>query len=374
VWLPDALIPSGNVTATTVLNQQIAAFVAAQPDVHVQTLVKRARGPGGILDLMQTAVPVAPSVLPDVTLLDLASVPLAAQAALLRPLNGLLPEETLTDMFPFAEVGHVDERWLAVAYAVDLEHIVYPATRVSSPPVTWTQVISGPLRYLFPAGATSGTSADALLAHYVAAGGRWLDANGQPALDVAALTQMLRQFKDAQQAGVIPAAVLNFNSPDDTWAAYLNMPTQMAHVRASRFITQRLVLTDTLTAASPGYAEPARLIARGWAFVVPARDPMRTPIAAALVRWLVSADNEGAWTKAANMIPARRSAFERWYPPDRYTAFLRRELERAISPPPGQVAQVIGPAIQKAMADVLRGLVEPAEAATTAAASVSRQP
>jgi ABC-type glycerol-3-phosphate transport system substrate-binding protein len=370
MWVPDTLVPPDSVTATLLLNQQIAAFAALQPDVRVQVLTKRAHGPGSILDLMQTAAPVAPSALPDVALLDLASVSLAAQAGLLRPLNSYVPDEALTDMFPFAEGGHLDERWLAVAYAVDLEHVVYPAARVSSPPVTWTQVVSGTLMYWFPAGSSDGAY-DALLAHYVAAGGRWLDANGQAALDVAALTQMLRQLKEAQQAGIVSSNVLNLNSPDDTWAAYLKAPAQIAHVRASRFITPHLALTGTLAAALPGYSEPAQSIARGWALVVPSRDLSRAPIAGALVRWLVSAENEGAWTRAANVLPARRSAFEYWYPPDRHTAFLRRELERAIQPPPAPVTQIIGPAIQKAVADVLRGQAQPAEAAAAAAASVS---
>lgn len=367
VWLPDALVPPGNVTATAVLTQQIAAFAASQPELEVQVLTKRALGPGDILDLMRTAAPVAPSVLPDVTLLDLADVPWAAQSALLRPLNGLVPDDVLADMFPFAETGRFDERWLAVAYAVDVEHLVYPSVRALSPPVTWTQIVSGSRPYLFPAGST-----DALLAQYLAAGGRWMDADGQPMLDAAALTQMLRQLKDAQQAGVISANVLSFDSPEDTWAAYLKAPNQIADVHASRFITQHSVLTGTLTASLPGYGEPARAIARGWAFVVPSRDPARASVAAALVRWLVSAENEGTFTRAANWLPVRRSAFDYWYPPDRYTAFLRRELERAVPPPPAPIAQVIGPAIQKTVADVLRGQAQPEEAAMSAVTSVSR--
>ncbi len=372
VWLPDALVPPSHVTATAVLKQQIAAFAASQPGVSVQTLTKRASGPGGILDLMQTAAPVAPSVLPDVTLLDLASVPVAAQAGLLRPLDDQMLDVALADLFPFGEAGRIDERWLAVPYAVDLEHVVYPGARASSPPSTWTQVISGTLPYLFPAGATSGTTSDALLAHYMAAGGRWLDASGQPALDALALQQMLRQLKETQQAGLISANVLNLNSPDETWTAYLNVPAQIAHVRASRFITQRLAFTGTLAAALPGYDEPARLVARGWALVVPARDPARRSAAAALIRWLMLPENQGAWTRTVGLIPASRSAFESWYPTDRYTTFLRREMERAASPPPSPVLQVIGPAIQKAVADVLRGQVQPAEAAANAAASVAR--
>jgi len=372
VWLPDALVPSDNSLTAALLSQQINTFIASQPDTRVQMLTKRAQGPGGILELMQTAAPVAPSFLPDVALLDMAKVPVADTSGLIRPLDSLLPDDLLADLFPFAAVaGRSEDKWIAVAYAVDVEHLAYPSARASAP-ITWGQVMSGALPYVFPAGAVDGTSQDALLMQYVAAGGRWLDTSGQPMLEAAPLTQMLRQFKDAQQAGLVPASVLNFNSPDDTWAAYLKAPAQIAHVSASRFLVERSGITGTLTAAPPGYVEPARLVVHGWAFVVVARNPGRVSASAALIKWLVSAENEGALTRSVNLLPVRRSAFDYWYPSDRYTTFLRRELERAIAPPPAPVAQVIGPAIQKAVADVLRGQLQPPEAAMTAVSTVSR--
>lgn len=374
VWLPDALIPPGNVQAGAVLTQQITAFTATQPDVHVQVLPKRARGPADILELMLASAPVAPAYLPDVALLELSQIPAATQSGLLRPLNGLVPDDTFADLFPFAaQTGRPDDRWLAVAYVADMEHLAFNSARIPSPPITWAQVLSAPQPYLFPAGINGGTVSDALLAQYAAAGGRWMDAAGQPSLDVVPLTQMLNQLKAAQQAGAVSTNVLNFASADDTWQAYLGRPGQMVNVRASRFIAERATISGTLAAPLPGYSEgSARPIARGWAFVVPTRDPARAVAAAALIRWLVSPENEGAWARAANLLPARRSAFERWYPPDTYATFARQELERALAPPPTQVAQAVGPAIQKAVADVLRGQAQPADAATAAAASLTR--
>jgi ABC-type glycerol-3-phosphate transport system substrate-binding protein len=374
VWLPDALIPPGNVQAGAVLTQQIEAFAATQPNVHVEVLPKRARGPADILELMQASAPVAPSYLPDVTLLDLSQIPAATQSGLLRPLNGLVPDDTFADLFPFAvQAGRSEDRWAAIAYVADMEHLAFNSARIPSPPITWAQVLSASQPYLFPAGINGETVSDALLAQYAAAGGRWMDASGQPSLDAVPLAQMLNQLKAAQQAGAISANVLNFASADDTWQAYLGQPGQMVNVRASRFIAQRAAISGTLAAPLPGYSgEPARPIARGWAFVVPTRDLARAAAAAALIKWLVSPENEGAWAHSANLLPARRGAFDHWYPPYIYVAFARQELDRAVAPPPAYVAQIVGPAIQKAVADVLRGLAQPTEAATAAAASIAR--
>lgn len=373
VWLPDTLVPPGDVQASAVLTQQIAAFAATQPDMGVQVLVKRAHGPGGILDLMQTAAPVAPSFLPDVTLLDLTETSVAAQSGLLRPLNGLVPDETLADLFPVAaSVSLVKDEWLAIAYAVDIEHVAYNSSNVPAPPLTWPQVMSGSQPYLFPVGAVGGMPSDALMAQYAAAGGRWLDDKGQPWLDAQALTQMLRQLSDAQQLGLVPPSALNFSSPDETWTAYLGSPVQIADVRSSRFLGQRSVISGTIAAPLPGYTESARPIARGWALVVPTRDPTRASAAASLVAWLMAAENQGAQTRAAKLLPTRQAAFDHWYPPDSYTEFVRQELARTIAPPPDRAAQIVGPAIQKAVTDVLRNQAQPANAAKAAAESVAR--
>jgi len=374
MWLLDSLVSPINAQTNAVLSQQVAAFVATRTDIRVQTQTKLAHGTGSLLELIQTTAPVAPSFLPDVALLDLADVPAAAQAGLLQPVDDLVPADALTDLFPFAEIGRVDNRWVAVAYVTDMEHLAYNSVRISSPPITWAQVLSDTQLLLFPAGVSSGMVSDALLAQYAAAGGSWLDASGQPALNTAALTLMLRQLQDAEQAGWISTSVLNFSSADDTWTAYLGSPTQMVTVRASRFISPRVFASVTFPAPLPGLSEPARSIARGWALVVPTRDPARMSAAASLVAWLASPENEAAWARAANLLPARRAAFDYWYPTEPYTTFARQELERAIPPPPPQAVRVIGPAIQKAVADVLRGQLQPADAATAAAATVGRAP
>jgi len=374
VWLPDSLVSPINVQTNAVLSQQLAAFVATRTDIRVQTQTKLARGTGSLLELIQTAAPVAPSFLPDVALLDLADVPAAAQAGLLQSLNDLVPADVLTDLFPFAEIGSADNRWVAVAYVTDMEHLAYNSVRISSPPITWAQIVPDAQPLLLPAGVSSGMVSDALLAQYAAAGGEWLDTSGQPALSTAALTLMLRQLQDAEQAGWISTSILNFSSADDTWTAYLGSPTQMVVVRASRFVSPRVFASVTLPAPLPGPSEPARSIARGWALVVPTRDPARISAAASLVAWLASPENEAILARVANLLPARRAAYDYWYPSESYTTFARQELERAIPPPPPQAARVIGPAIQKAVADVLGGQLQPADAATAAAATVGRAP
>jgi len=374
MWLPDSLVLPANVQTSAVLSQQIAAFVAARTDIRVQTQIKLSQGTGSLLELIRTAAPVAPSSLPDVALLDLANVAATAQAGLLQPVNELVPADVLTDLFPFAEIGHVDDRWVAVPYVTDMEHLAYNSVRISSPPITWAQALPDTQPLLFPAGVSGGMVSDALLAQYAAAGGGWLDASGQPVLSTAALSLMLYQLQDAEQIGWISTSVLNFSSADDTWTAYLGSPTQMAVVRASRFISPRVFASVTSPAPLPGPGEAARSIARGWALIVPTRDPARISAAASLVAWLASPENEAILARAANLLPARRAAFDYWYPSEPYTTFARQELERAIPPPPPQAARVMGPAIQKAVADVLGGRLQPEDAAAAAAAAVTHAP
>ena len=55
-----------------------------------QIVVKQDRGPGGLLDLLRAASPVAPDVLPDIIALDNSDLETAARSGLIQPIGPLL--------------------------------------------------------------------------------------------------------------------------------------------------------------------------------------------------------------------------------------------------------------------------------------------
>ncbi len=358
--------------STEVLLQQLAAFNASRPDTFVQVRWKKASGPGGLLDLLSTAAPVAPSALPDVAVLSLTEMQTAARLGLLQPLDSWLTTELTEDLFPFAAaVGQLDGKWYGLPWAVDLEHVAYDTQQFTiTLPLTWTQILSQNVPYLFPTGSGSDTLPDAVVAQYLANGGTLTDARGQPMLDEGPLADTLQQLEEAYRAGLIPAEALRATLTYDTWPLLKTRQVPLANVRASQYLAVENSLAWLGYAALPARSGAARPIARGWAVVLVSPDPTRRPRAASLGLWLLAADHNAAWTQSADLLPARRHALERWGRTDPYVQFLRQELDHAVAPPPANVLNTVAPVFQRALADVLSGKATPQTAAAAAVAQL----
>ena len=70
LWLPTRFLPAADNPAYQVLRQQLDEFAGTANGTPSQIIVKQDRGSGGLLDLLRTASPVAPAVLPDIVALD----------------------------------------------------------------------------------------------------------------------------------------------------------------------------------------------------------------------------------------------------------------------------------------------------------------
>lgn len=373
VWLPDTFAPRADQPATELIMRQLTSFADSRPDTGVNVRFKRASGPGGLLDLLRTASPVAPAALPDVVVLSLTDLNTAARlGGVLQPLDSWLVAGLAEDWMPFAvSAGQIDGKWYGLPYVVDVEHLAYDTEIfTATAPITWTQILSKNAPYLFPVGSAGTALPDDVVVQYVANGGTLADARGQPMLDEAPLADTLQQFFGLYQAGLIPPDALRFTSTDETWPLFLARKAALTNVRASQYMTIEGSLPWLQYATLPARSGPARSIARGWAWALVARDPARQPRAAALIMWMLTADNTAAWAQAMNLLPARFSALDRDKPTGAYRTFLRQELNRAVSPPPANVMSLVGPVFQRALADVLAGKSTPHEAAGAAAAQL----
>lgn len=372
LWLPETLSPYGDDPAAALLLQRLDGFRQAYPDLQVQVTVKRAEGRGGLLDFLRTASAAAPSVLPDLIILDVDDLRVAAQAGLVQPLDGLLSDDLMADAFPFAgELGQAGGQTMGLPLAVDLEHAAYRPALVGSPPVSWTAVLSMPVPFVFPAAGQDGGVADATLAQYLAAGGRLTDAQGNPQLEVEPLTALLDFTARAVAAEVVsPTLVLSLADTDDCWRLIEQGQAGVAVVDARRFWLER----------PPGVAPapiPSRdgrtvaLINDGWLVALVTTDPQRQQQALLLVDWLLEPTYAAAWSQANGYLPATRSALAAWNVTGEERDVLAAVLESARPLPPASVRQAVGAPLQTALEAVLRGRRSPAEAAATAVQAVT---
>ncbi len=366
LWLPEELDPYGKGLGADILVQQLDDFGEAYPDVQVEVTVKEAHGRGGLLDFLRTARDAAPSVLPDLVVLDMADLETAAGLGLIQPLDHLLSLAEMTDRFPFAtELGTLDGQTLGFVVGADMQHIAYRPDLLDSPPVSWTQVISPPISFLFPAGGRDGQINDATLIQYLAAGGKLTDPDGRPWLDEEAMVSVLGFYSGCiGTAAISPTVVLDITDADQAWELFQTGESEIAVVWAGRYWLE----ADETVAAAPVPTRDGHpfSIARGWVVAMVADDPARQSLATLLLDWLIAPDHNGQWTQAAGYLPGTLSALRMWDVSNVDQAVLRSVMEAAVPAPRPEVMATGGPAMQKALEAMLRGWDTPEEAAAAA--------
>jgi ABC-type glycerol-3-phosphate transport system substrate-binding protein len=370
-WTPEFLSPSASQPSGPLLEEYLAGFQAAHDGkVRVTPVVKAKYGKGGLLDYLRTSQPVAPSLLPDIVTLDVAELEQAASLGLLRPLDGLLDQETVASLYPFARsAGQFDGQSLGIQYVADLEQVAYDRTRVNRPPLTWAGLISDKIPYLFPAGSptplstTNATEVVRLnfVSQYLSAGGKLDPATRQLVLEPEPLLRVLSFYDEAQQAGLLPVNIGEISSLDDTWTIYAQGTVPMADVSARRFLAEQQSLPNAGITTLPGWSGPAVPVANGWALAIVTPDPERQKVAAEFIAWLLATERAGRWAQAAGWLPTSPAALATWGTAP-VNEFLGQQLASAVSKPIGPEYTQTAARIQKAVQAVLKGENTPADA------------
>jgi ABC-type glycerol-3-phosphate transport system substrate-binding protein len=377
--VPEQLSPYGDEPGAAILAQQLDDFNASHPDIQIEVIVKQAHGRGGLLDFLRTARDAAPSVVPDLVVLDAAELETATSAGLIQPLDDLLSPSITASRFPFATaLGAVEEQTMGFVVAADVQHLAYRPALSASPPISWAQVISPPIPFLFPAGGLDRQVNDATLIQYLAAGGRVTDPDGNPWLDEEVMVSVLGFYSDCTSAAAIsptfdtpaisPTIVLDITDADQAWERFQAGEGGMTVVRANRYWLE----ADEIIAAAPIPTHDGQpfSIARGWAIAMVADDPARQSLAMLLLDWLIAPNHSAQWTQASGYLPGTRDALRLWSISSVDRATLRSVMEAAVPPPQPKALAIVGPAMQEALEAVLRGWDTPEEAAAAAVKSL----
>ncbi len=205
LWTTEEISPRSEVRGGPVLVEQLNAFDSAHPELALDVQLKMVTGQGGVLNYLRTGRTVAPTILPDVVLLQTSQLAAATQEGLIYPLDSLLSREMVNDLYPAAaNLSRVNNALMGYPFFLTgLEHLAYNSTAITTTlPITWTGLMSLPNAALvFPAASQAGTRL--LLQLYLAAGGTLTNDAGQPNLQVEPLTQALNLINRGRQTGVI---------------------------------------------------------------------------------------------------------------------------------------------------------------------------
>jgi len=373
LWTAEPFSPAQADASGQILGQQIEAFTADRPDVVVEYVLKKPYGKGGILNFLLTTSAAVPAAMPDLVAIDTIELKEAAQAGLLQPLDELISAGLQEDLFPFAQqVGRFEDQLVGLPFETDIEHLIYNTNKLEEPPLTWTDVLTDEVSYVFPAGGREGLVNDAFIIQYLALGGQLVDETGQPALNAESVTQVLQFYKDGYEMGVIPSSVLEFKTLDDCWPVYLSAEVAMTNVSSRRYLADRELLMYTRFAPIPTRDGNVATLSQGWAWAIVTSDPTRQALAVQLIEWLMEPENSVEWNLAAGHLPTRKAAFEVLGTEDSYYPFLRKQLEGARPRLAGVVYSEVARVLQQGVEKVMTGQAAPQEAAKTVIESIGK--
>ncbi len=369
IWVPDFLNPNDETTGAAVLTGQLAEFTDIYPDIQVQVIVKKATGTGGLYGLLNTAYPVAPSVLPDLIVLNQSDLGEAIEEGLVRPLEPYPVE--LASFFPFSYSGlQKEERLYGIPFVVQADQMVYRSGISAAPPFSWTDVLTSGYSLLFPAGVTDGVADDALLAIYLGSGGSVVDDQGKPTLDRAILEQLYRFFDEMTRRNLLNSdRVLSLADAQSCWDVYQQGIGRLSPVPAGVYWTAPSQV-NLPTWAPTLHGQPTA-IAHTWSLALVTDDPFRQEAALQLALWLTAPRQMADLTRATFLLPPRTQAIEQWGLLPEEVLFLEKWLNSATPALPAYVDLPVRRALQAGLRGLLsREVTTPEEAATYALANL----
>jgi maltose-binding protein MalE len=330
--------------------------------------VKKPHGKGGILDFLLNTQAVVPQLLPDLVMMDVDELHTAVQAGLAQPLDGLLPADLISDLYPFArEAATFDDRLYGLQIQADFEHLAYDTGKMAIPPSSWPGVLSNPGPYTFPAGGQAGLVNDAFLMQYLSLR-PWpsKDDPDAPFLDAESLTAVLQYYQDGASRGIFPADILDYHTTAESWRDYLEGRAAMTHVTAHQYLDDDDLAPGSSAAPIPAINGGAPAFSQGWGMVLVAAEPAHQ---AAAIDWMVqlmAPETNATLNRATSYLPTRQAALVQWDRGDSYTPFAHQQLQTIQPLPAIPNYALTASVLQQAVEDVLTGSATPEEAASQA--------
>ena len=349
LWLPEQF--SGQEQDQTFLSP-LSRFETEYPDIKVETIFKRTSGQASAINFLRVAKPVAPTVMPDVVVLNTDDLLPAWRGQLIQPLDGLLDRTVVQDLLPAAKtLGTVDNNLIGIPFELTVEHLVFNTSKVLTTPITWSNVISYVPSYQFAADGQKGLLNDSLLIQYLSTEARLTNDQGEPIIDETALRALLNYYQTLRDDEIIQPSIIDPNHTRGIWDNYLAGLIGMTHVSSRQYLSNRRLLVNTQAAPIPSLNGSVVTVGHGWAFVLVTNDPIRQNAALKLIEHYLHPDINAAWATHSMTIPTRQTAFDQLAGEDTYWTFLRGYLD-ATQPPPSftgydQLSRILLVAIQQ---------------------------
>jgi ABC-type glycerol-3-phosphate transport system substrate-binding protein len=351
VWLPSFSGIASEGSAGALLTNAFHQFEQRHPTIRLDVQVKADSGTASLFNFLRSAQEVAPSILPDLVLINTQQL---WQIADLGMVVALSEEEFLSDadFFPVmrdAVLYHAQT--VGIPYTADILHLAYDSDIISPPPTTWEELLSSDSPLLFP--AAEAATPNATLLHYVGAGGTLLE-DGTIS-DPQVLEDFFTFVAEARTQEVIPASVLDMPNFTAVWRAFAEDRSELAVAQVMQFYPNAAGIKPPSYAPVPTRAGESITIADTWAFAILTEDAQRRQLALALINELLVPEVQGPWSQLIARLPSRSASLALWTQANDYRDFAQTLLEDAVAPPNGPAFADFARRLHTAQAGIIRG-------------------
>jgi len=365
LWSPETLSPTADTPTGRMLEPIIAQFGQIHPDVFLQIDVKAESGETNILRYLRSAQQNAPSILPDIAVLDTQQLWQLVDLGLVQPLGD---DELgyLGDMYPVAvDAVTYQEVSYGLPYAMDLMHLAYDKNSVERLPESWQDLLDAQAAYLlevglFPEEGYSPLSKTSMLLLYLGAGGMLTESGTAENAD--ALESVVEFLAQGQEEGVIVRPTEDRPLIESIWSALSTGDFAYANISARSYLDHYEIFDNIGFGTVPMQSGSPQTVARVWAFAILTNDPEQRALALDFIQLLLDPNVQGTWGQFAHCLPSQRQAFETWLNGNEYYEFLYNEIDSAVALPNGPRFVEFSQRIQEAQHALLNGDVTPQEA------------
>src|SRR5574340_87428 len=361
LWVPPQFNPGSGTPAGDQLQKRLDQFMEVNPGVLVETRVKGASGPGGLLESLTTSSIAAPGAMPSVIALSRTDLEQAALKSLILSLDGLTPATQDPGLYPYAQdLGRIQNSTFGIPFAGDALILVYrTADLESKPPARWADIFDS--RKVVIA-ALDDDQACLTMALYRSAKGTVQNKEGRPKLDAKLFTQALTVYSTGISRGNFPAWLTQLQTTDQAWQAFTDNQGSMVVTWRSNYLAD--LPQDASATALPSLGDPYTLMT-GWSWALTDRNPETREISVKLIEFLSEDDFLAEWTAAAGYLPTQPSVLGIW-PNTSLQPIFDPILKSAEVRPANELTASLGPVMHEAVFSIFSGQASPEQAAQSA--------
>jgi multiple sugar transport system substrate-binding protein len=366
LWLPPGFDPEAGTPAAELFKARLDEFSRRRPGIRTDVRIKALEGTGGLLDSLTTTSAAAPLALPDLIVLPRPTLETAALKGLLHPFDGLTNILDNPDWYDFArQLAHLQNSTFGLPIAGDALVLVYRPTVLDTPPTDWASMLAleHPLAF-----AASDPQALVTLGLYQSANGALVDEQGRPTLEGDPLIRVLDFYQQAEQNGVLPYWITQYQTDEQAWQAFVSGETDMVITWMSRYLSS--MQADTAIAPMPTETGEPYTLANGWVWALSTPHTDRQALGAELAEYLTDSGFLAQWSEAGGFVPPQPSALGGWADSS-LQALVNRIAASARLIPSTDLLTSLGPPLQQATVAVLKEQSDPQMAAQDALDSVA---